>query len=77
MASMESTSPTGAHGGQTFRHLGLGILAVATLAVPAFSTLGTSATAAPRLPARSGPVKISPDSHRLAAAAKSNSLRLT
>jgi hypothetical protein len=78
MASMESTLATGARGGQKFRNLELGVLAVATLSLPALSTLAVSATAAPRLPARGGPVRISPDSHRLAlAVAQPNSLRLT
>lgn len=78
MASIETTSPTGACGGQQLRQLALAVLAVATLAVPSLSTLAPSVSAAPRLPSRSGPVKISSDSHRLAAAvATSHSLRLT
>jgi hypothetical protein len=78
MASIETTSPTRACGGQPLRQRGLAVLAVATLTVPAFSTLAPSVSAAPRLPSRSGPVTVGPDSHRLAAAvATSHSLRLT
>jgi|HubBroStandDraft_4_1064222.scaffolds.fasta_scaffold1406682_1 hypothetical protein len=78
MASKESTSPRAARGDRKRGSLGLSVLAVAALAVPALSTFAPSSSAAPPLPARGGPVKISPDSHRLAAAvATSNSLRLT
>jgi hypothetical protein len=76
MAAMTSTTAPGTPGVPKLRHLGLGLLAVATLSLPALSTLGATATAAPRLPSRGGPVRISPDSHRLALAV-SHSLRLT
>jgi hypothetical protein len=59
------------------RRLAVGALATASLAIPAVSALGVVSHQAGRDQMRQQPVKISPDSHRLALTVRPDSLRLT
>jgi hypothetical protein len=74
--SMETTSPSHPFS-RKVRTLAVGALATAALAVPAVSALGVVSHEAGRAPARVQPIRISPDSHRLALTERPASLRLT
>lgn len=73
MESMESATPSRSPIGRKVRTLALGVLATTALALPAVSAVSVVGHDA----ARFKPVRLLPDSHRLALSAKPASVRLT
>jgi len=71
---METTSPDPTPLARKLRTLAFGALATVALSLPAVST---AAAVAGHDAARGIPVRISPDSHRLALSVVSHSIRLT
>jgi hypothetical protein len=74
--STETTCPSRPFS-RKVRTLAIGALATIAVSLPAVSALGMVTHEAGRAPVRQQPVRISPDSHRLALTAKPASLRLT
>jgi hypothetical protein len=75
MESMETASQSHASVGTKIRTLVIGALTMTALSIPAVTAVGVSAHDAARF--RPEPIRISPDSHRLAITLKPASLRLT
>jgi hypothetical protein len=74
MESMETATQSRAPFGKKVRTLAIGVLATTALSIPAVSAVSVVAHSAMD---RRAPVRILPDSHRLALTAKPASLRLT
>jgi hypothetical protein len=77
MDSMETTCPGRVPFGKKSRKLAIGVLAAATLSIPVASAVTVTAAAFNRPGPVPIPVRISPDSHRLALSQHPDSLRLT